>query len=659
MNIRDQNKLTKKQKETVAILSIGTLLEYFDLFIYVHLTVLINELFFPKIDPLTDKLLLTLTFCSTYIIRPIGGILIGIIGDNIGRKASIFLTTTLMSISCLIMANVPTYAEWGIIASVIVLVCRLLQGFSSMGEIVAANIYITEFLSYKHRYIACGIIGIFYQLGAFLALFIASISITYAFNWRIAFWVGSVIAFVGIFARLRLREAPDFIDHTKRIKQYNKFGTSFNLNYKKIVNKSLILVYCITQSIAPITIYSTFFYIPQRAKEILTISEEEIINYNLVVTIFTFIGVLLCSVYLPKKFHPAKITFFNCILSSIFIPFLPYWLDNVPNITSLILLQLIANSITFSLWAFNPILYQYFPINHRFKYIAILFGFINPIVFCSVSFGLIPLTNLFNSYALHFFYVPSFLMLMYSILYIRSLEIKNKTYYSYMNKKIGIQEFHNYNYSLGYEYIDNIKDKYSERLINILNSINKTSHSKIDIKLVEKAILFAKKWHGKQKRKTGEPFYSHPLEVARMVAEYKFKTHMVVAAILHDVVEDSDCTVELISKEFTPRIAEIVELLTREYNGKKLSIAETIKRIFGAEDYEALLIKGLDRLHNLQTIHGMKSKKQKEIAEETIHEIANVAAYAVDDLNINDKWKLERKLYKLSNKAFKKARTQS
>ena len=54
-----------------------------------------------------------------------------------------------------------------------------------------------------------------------------------------------------------------------------------------------------------------------------------------------------------------------------------------------------------------------------------------------------------------------------------------------------------------------------------------------------------------------------------------------------------------------------------------------------------------------------KSKKQKEIAEETIYEIANVAAYAVDDLNINDKGKLERKLYKLSNKAFKKARTQS
>ena len=190
----------------------------------------------------------------------------------------------------------------------------------------------------------------------------------------------------------------------------------------------------------------------------------------------------------------------------------------------------------------------------------------------------------------------------------------------------------------------------------MLESINKTAKKEVNIKLVKKAIAFAKRWHDGQKRKTGEPYYTHPLAVAVMTAQYKFKTHMVVAAILHDVVEDSKCTVELISKEFTPRIAKIVELLTREYKGKKLSIAETIKRIFVAEDYEALLIKGLDRVHNLQTIHGMKSKKQKEIAEETIYEIANVAAYAVDDLNIHDKKKLEKKLYKLSNRTLKKNR---
>lgn len=191
----------------------------------------------------------------------------------------------------------------------------------------------------------------------------------------------------------------------------------------------------------------------------------------------------------------------------------------------------------------------------------------------------------------------------------------------------------------------------------MLESINKTAKKEVNIKLVKKAIAFAKKWHDGQKRKTGEPYYTHPLAVAMITAEYKFKTHMVVAAILHDVVEDSDCTVELIAKEFTPRIAEIVGLLTREYKGKKLSIAETIKRIFDATDYEALLIKGLDRIHNLQTIGGMKPEKRREIAEETIYEIASVAAYAVEDLNINDKRKLERKLYKLSNKTLRKHRS--
>ena len=188
----------------------------------------------------------------------------------------------------------------------------------------------------------------------------------------------------------------------------------------------------------------------------------------------------------------------------------------------------------------------------------------------------------------------------------------------------------------------------------MLEGINKSAKKKVNLKLVEKAIVFTKKWHDGQKRKTGEPYYTHPLEVAMVTAQYKFKTHMVIAAILHDVVEDSDCTLELIEKEFTPRIAEIVGLLTRKHEGKKITIMESMNKIFDAMDYEALLIKGIDRMHNLQTIGAMSQQKRKKIAEETIYEIASTAAQAVDDLNINDKNKLERKLYRLSNKARKR-----
>src|SRR3954467_5964040 len=83
---RDQTNLTKAQKEAVGLLSIGTFLEYFDLMLYVHMAVLLNELFFPKTDPFTASLFSAFSFCSTYLLRPFGALIFGYIGDNLGRK---------------------------------------------------------------------------------------------------------------------------------------------------------------------------------------------------------------------------------------------------------------------------------------------------------------------------------------------------------------------------------------------------------------------------------------------------------------------------------------------------------------------------------------------------------------------------------------------
>ncbi|WP_342267402.1 hypothetical protein [Candidatus Tisiphia endosymbiont of Empis tessellata] len=85
--MQKQTSLTREQKEVVGLLSIGTFLEYFDLMLYVHMAVLLNELFFPKTDPHTATLLSAAAFCSTYLLRPFGALIFGWIGDNVGRKA--------------------------------------------------------------------------------------------------------------------------------------------------------------------------------------------------------------------------------------------------------------------------------------------------------------------------------------------------------------------------------------------------------------------------------------------------------------------------------------------------------------------------------------------------------------------------------------------
>ena len=86
--VKEQKSLTREQKEAVGLLSIGTFLEYFDLMLFVHMAVLLNELFFPKTDPFTGSLLSAFAFCSTYLLRPFGALIFGYIGDNIGLSAT-------------------------------------------------------------------------------------------------------------------------------------------------------------------------------------------------------------------------------------------------------------------------------------------------------------------------------------------------------------------------------------------------------------------------------------------------------------------------------------------------------------------------------------------------------------------------------------------
>jgi MHS family proline/betaine transporter-like MFS transporter len=186
--------LNRDQKEFIGLLQIGTFLEYFDLMLYVHMAVVMNVLFFPKTDPQTAALLAALAFCSTYVMRPIGALIFGWLGDNIGRKSTIIITTIMMSLSCILMANLPTYAQIGISAAWIMTICRIMQGMSSMGEIIGAEIYVTESIPRPNSYPAVAWIIIAASIGAMVATGVATLVTSYYMNWRIAFWIGAGIA---------------------------------------------------------------------------------------------------------------------------------------------------------------------------------------------------------------------------------------------------------------------------------------------------------------------------------------------------------------------------------------------------------------------------------------------------------------------------------
>ena len=166
--------------------------------------------------------------------------------------------------------------------------------------------------------------------------------------------------------------------------------------------------------------------------------------------------------------------------------------------------------------------------------------------------------------------------------------------------------------------------QYSIRLIEKLKALD--TKNVLDFDVINKATYWAKKYHGEQKRKSGEPYYSHPLEVAYIISEYKLKTDIIVASILHDIIEDTKVTAGMILDNFSWRIAEMVDRLTRDRpDGSKLSIEEIITHAYEKRDEEVLLIKLIDRLHNLITLDAITAEKKRKIALETLSNFLAIA----------------------------------
>ena len=170
-------------------------------------------------------------------------------------------------------------------------------------------------------------------------------------------------------------------------------------------------------------------------------------------------------------------------------------------------------------------------------------------------------------------------------------------------------------------------DIYSQKLLNSITELINKDKDIIDIEKVKYTISFCKKWHDRQKRDSGEPFYSHPLAVANMIVEYvpTSKIDVIISSILHDVVEDTNCTIELIKREFGNRVAEIVFRLTRVFKKHKLTTAESLSVAYQNNDKEVLLIKLFDRFHNMQTINVKSKEKKNKKAKDTLINILIIA----------------------------------
>lgn len=398
--------LNREQKEAVGLLQIGTFLEYFDLMLYVHMAVLLNEIFFPKTDPHTASLIAAFAFCSTYVLRPFGAILFGYIGDHIGRKTTVIITTLMMSVSCAVMANLPTYAQIGITATWIITICRIVQGLSSMGEIMCAKVYLTEITKAPEQYPAVSMITVASSLGAVAALGIATLVTTCGFNWRIAFWIGAGIAVIGSIARTKLRETPEFL--AKMYERKNKIKAkkteSFVLSNEKM-RKRTMFAFFVTSCGGPLTFYIVYMHFNPLLKHTFGYSPENIILHNLYLSLIQVSACILFAI-MSYRIHPLKImkNGILCLVGLIFL--LPIIIPNITQSYQLFALQSIFLLLFLSDTPAASIFIKQFPVLRRVTATSFLYALARALMYPITSFGLIYLTNFFGDYGLWLIMLP-------------------------------------------------------------------------------------------------------------------------------------------------------------------------------------------------------------------------------------------------------------
>ena len=197
--------------------SAGTIIEWYDFYLYATLTPFLAPIFFPSDNPTASALSAFAAYAAGFLVRPFGAVVFGALGDIIGRKYTFLVTISVMGIATVLVGLLPTYAQIGVIAPIILVLLRLAQGLALGGEYGGAAIYVAEHAPDNKRGLYTAWIQTTATVGFFLALAIIlffrlnmSAPDFAAQGWRYPFWISAVLVIFALYIRIKLQETPLF-----------------------------------------------------------------------------------------------------------------------------------------------------------------------------------------------------------------------------------------------------------------------------------------------------------------------------------------------------------------------------------------------------------------------------------------------------------------
>jgi len=325
----------KEIRLVITASSLGTVFEWYDFFVYGTLATLIAKLFFPAASETAGFLLALATFGAGFGVRPLGAVLFGYLGDRLGRKYTFLVTITLMGLATAAVGMLPTFAQIGIWAPILLVVCRLAQGLALGGEYGGAAIYVAEHAPRHKRgfytsFIQASVIG-----GFLLSLAVVLASGAFvdpaqweAWGWRIPFLFSILLLAISLWIRLKLKESPVF----KAMKEAgetakNPVRESFD-SWPKI-RMVLVALFGIAAGLTVIWYTAQFqaLYFLQNAARIDDTSARLIIGIGAVFSLFWFI----LFGWLSDKIGRKKPIVVGYILTILLMFPLFHWMSNAAN----------------------------------------------------------------------------------------------------------------------------------------------------------------------------------------------------------------------------------------------------------------------------------------------------------------------------------------
>ncbi|ADX71638.1 MFS transporter [Pseudarthrobacter phenanthrenivorans] len=213
VNVVDQPMLKKALGGTI----VGNTMEWYDVGVFGYLITTMGPVFLPESDPTTQTLFLLGTFAATFIARPLGGVIFGWLGDKMGRQKVLAATLMLMAASTFAIGLLPGYAQIGLWAAGLLVLLKIIQGFSTGGEYAGATTFVSEYSPDKRR----GFFASFLDLGSYMgfaigAALVSALQLTLGqetmeeWGWRIPFLIAGPLGLIAVYFRSKIEESPQF-----------------------------------------------------------------------------------------------------------------------------------------------------------------------------------------------------------------------------------------------------------------------------------------------------------------------------------------------------------------------------------------------------------------------------------------------------------------